>query len=341
MQRTGLVLDPRYREHDPGPGHPERAGRIEALLHIGEEYRREGLVRLAPRMATEEELAYNHDPAHIGRVAAAARKGFYAFDGDTFASARSFTTARLAVGGLLTAVEAVMCREVDNGFALVRPPGHHAERARAMGFCLFNSVAIAARFLHRRFGLKRVLIVDWDVHHGNGTQGSFYDDRSVLFISTHQYPYYPGTGAAHDVGAGDGEGFTVNVPIAAGAGDAEYTEVFTRLIEPVSRQYDPQFVLVSAGFDAHHRDPLGGMNVTEDGFAAMARTVLAIARDHAGGRCAAVLEGGYDLQALNASVARVLEEMGGQGLAESVPATEGALRTLPQIRAIQKRYWAL
>jgi acetoin utilization deacetylase AcuC-like enzyme len=341
MLRTGMVIDTRYQEHNTGPSHPERAERIGALLRLDQEYQREGLVRLTPRPASADEIAYNHDLSHIGRVAATAQRDFYAFDADTPTSAQSFATACLAAGGLLTLLETIMTGEVDNGFALVRPPGHHAERGRAMGFCLFNNVAIGARYLQNKFALNRVLIMDWDLHHGNGTQRSFYQDKNVLYLSTHQYPYYPGTGAAEEVGAGEGEGFTVNLPFPAGWGDAEYTEAFQRVIAPICRQFNPQFVLISAGFDCHYRDPLGGMNVTEEGFAAMARTLLRIARDHGQGRCAAILEGGYDLTALTNSVMRVLDEMGGNKISQDIPQREGFLRIFPRLKEIHKRHWEL
>lgn len=338
--KTGVVLDARYQEHDPGPGHPERADRIGSLLRRLDTHRRPGLVRLAPRLATHEEIALVHDPGLIGRVAASAQQAAAAFDADTRVCARSYETALLACGGLLRVLDAVMEREVDNGFALVRPPGHHAERDRAMGFCLFNSVAVGAEYLRARFGLRRILIVDWDLHHGNGTQHSFFDDPGVLYVSTHQYPYYPGTGAAEDTGRGDGAGHTVNLPMAAGWGDADFLPLFEDVIAPICRQFEPEFVLISAGFDAHARDPLGGLNMTEAGFAHLARILLRVARDHAAGRCAAVLEGGYDLDGLTASVIAVLDEMDGIGLDAALP--EHARRgLLPQVRAVQRHYWEL
>lgn len=338
--KTGVVLDARYQEHDPGPGHPERADRIGSLLRRLDTYRRPGLVRLAPRLATHEEIALVHDPGLIGRVAASARQAAAAFDADTRVCAQSYETALLACGGLLRVLDAVMEREVDNGFALVRPPGHHAERDRAMGFCLFNSVAVGAEYLRARFGLCRILIVDWDLHHGNGTQHSFFDDPGVLYVSTHQYPYYPGTGAAEETGRGDGAGHTVNLPMAAGWGDADFLPLFEDVIAPICRQFKPEFVLISAGFDAHARDPLGGLNMTEAGFAHLARILLRVARDHAAGRCAAVLEGGYDLDGLTASVIAVLDEMDGIGLDAALP--EHARRgLLPQVRAVQRHYWEL
>jgi len=340
MLRTGIVVDTRYQEHYTGRNHPERAARIGMLLTLAEEYQRPGILRLEPRPATPEEIALIHDPAHHDRVAATAEKNYFAFDADTPVSAQSYATALLATGGLLTLIEAIMTREVDNGFALVRPPGHHAERNRAMGFCLFNSVAIGAQYLREKFGLTRILVMDWDLHHGNGTQHSFYADPGVLYVSTHQYPYYPGTGAAEEAGQGQGEGYTVNLPIPAGWGDGEYQELFQGVVDPICRQFDPQFVLISAGFDAHVRDPLGGMEVTEEGFGAMARTLLRIAGDHAQGRCAAILEGGYDLTGLQQSARRVLDEMGGELLAAPLPQPERR-GLLPRVREVQRRHWEL
>jgi len=340
MLRTGIVVDARYQDHYTGRNHPERPARIGTLLTLVEEYQRPGVKRFAPRVATPEELALIHDPAHIGLVAATAKKNHFAFDADTPVSGQSYPTALLATGGLLTLLEAIMTREVDNGFAFVRPPGHHAERNRAMGFCLFNSVAIGAQYLREKFGLRRVLVMDWDVHHGNGTQHSFYDDPGVLYVSTHQYPYYPGTGAAEEAGRGQGEGYTVNLPIPAGWGDAEYQELFQGVIDPICRQFDPEFVLISAGFDAHRRDPLGGMEVTEEGFGMMARVLLRLARDHAQGRCAAILEGGYDLEGLQQSVLRVLDEMSGDKLLQPLAAL-APRGLLPRVRDVQRQHWEL
>lgn len=340
MLRTGLVIDTRYQDHQPGQHHPERPARIGGLLRAVESYQRSGLSRFAPRLATEEEIALIHDTAHIGRVAATAGQDHFAFDADTHVSAQSYETARLATGGLLSILEAVMEREIDNGFALVRPPGHHAERNRAMGFCLFNSAAIGAQYLREKFGLKRVLLMDWDLHHGNGSQHSFYDDPGVLYASTHQYPYYPGTGAAEEVGQGAGTGYTLNLPIPAGWGDAEYQHLFQTIIDPICRQFDPEFVLISAGFDAHVRDPLGGLQVTEEGFSALARVLLRIARDHAQGRCAALLEGGYDLVGLEKSTLRVLDEMGGENLDTALPEADSR-PLLPQVLTVQRNYWEL
>ena len=338
MLRTGIVLDSRYQDHFTGRNHPERPARIGALLNLVETYQRTGLKRFEPRLATPEEIALIHEPSHVDRVAATAQQERFAFDADTPVSAQSYDTALLATGGLLTLLEAVMTRDIDNGFALVRPPGHHAERNRAMGFCLFNSAAIGAQYLREKFGLKRVLVMDWDLHHGNGTQHSFYDDPHVLYMSTHQYPYYPGTGAAEEAGRGPGEGYTVNLPMPAGCGDAEYLELFHTVVEPICRQFEPEFVLISAGFDAHARDPLGGMTVTAEGFGLMARLLLRVAREHAQGRCAAILEGGYDLEGLQSSTRRVLDEMNGESLDVPLPAFN-IRGLLPRVWEVQQRYW--
>ena len=238
--------------------------------------------------------------------------------------------------------EAVLAGQVQNGFALVRPPGHHAERERAMGFCLFNNVALAAAWLKTK-GVERVAIIDWDLHHGNGTQHCFESDPDVLYVSTHQYPYYPGTGAADEVGRGAGAGRTLNLPFPAGFGDAEYVRAFDDIVAPVVRQFAPGFVLVSAGFDCDHRDPLGGMEVTPAGFATMARACVGLAAECAGGRIAAVLEGGYDLAAIVEGVDATLAAM--RGAEHAPPPVTGdarrAERVLARVRAAQAPYWRL
>jgi acetoin utilization deacetylase AcuC-like enzyme len=341
MANTGVVIDPRYQEHDTGSGHPECAERIAVLLPLVDAPSA-GYTPVEARPASGDELALVHDGAYVEEVAATQHKSWFAFDADTPTSARSYEVSRLAAGGFLALLDAVMAGRVDNGFAFVRPPGHHAERQRAMGFCLFNNVAVGAEYLRRRHGLRRILIVDWDLHHGNGTQHMFERDPEILYVSTHQYPYYPGTGALQEVGQGDGEGRTVNLAFPAGCGDAEYHEAFARIVEPIAHQFAPQFVLISAGFDAHARDPLGGMQVTESGFQTMTRLLLEVAKAHAGGRCAAILEGGYDLTAMRSSAQAVLAEMRHAGTAPPVPAPSSRARPLlDEITDIQKRYWKL
>jgi acetoin utilization deacetylase AcuC-like enzyme len=337
---TAVVLDARMLAHDPGRGHPERPERLRVLLdRLGGA---PGLVHLGARPASEEELALVHPASHVEHVAASAGRPRVMFDADTATSPASYEAARLAAGSLLVVCEAVLAGEVANGFALVRPPGHHAERDRAMGFCLFNNVATAAAWLRQR-GIPRLAIIDWDLHHGNGTQHLFEADPDVLYISTHQYPYYPGTGAADEVGRGAGAGRTVNLPFPAGFGDAEYARAFDEVIAPVVRQFSPEFVLVSAGFDCDYRDPLGGMEVTPAGFARMARACVALAGECAGGRLAAVLEGGYDLGAIVEGVDATFAAM--QGAETAPPLATGdarrADRVLAKVRAAQAPYWQL
>ena len=341
MARTGIVIDPRYMDHNTGPEHPERPDRIAVLLPVVDAMAG-SITRVPARPATGNELALVHDPAYVEEVAATQRQPGFAFDADTPTSPETYPIACLAAGGFLALLDAVMSKTVDNGFAMVRPPGHHAERNQAMGFCFFNNVAVGAEYLRRHHGLERILIVDWDLHHGNGTQHLFEDDPGVLYVSTHQYPYYPGTGTIDEVGQHAGEGYTVNLAFPAGFGDAEYGEAFQAIIDPIARQYDPQFVLISAGFDAHTRDPLGGMVVTEAGFSAMARVLLAVAREHSHGRCAAILEGGYDLTAIRNSTQHVLAEFRAEDAplpAAAAPSRAGIL--IERIKKTQRRYWHL
>jgi acetoin utilization deacetylase AcuC-like enzyme len=299
-------------------------------------------VRSATRRATHDELARVHTPAHIQAVAATAGREYAMLDPDTHTSPDSYDTALLAAGGALDMVDRVMAGELDNGFVAARPPGHHAESSRAMGFCLFNNIAVAAAHALSQHGIERVMIIDWDVHHGNGTQEIFWNDRRVLFLSLHQFPFYPGTGAIDEMGGPDARGFTVNIPMMASFGDEEWAAAFRRVVVPVADQFAPQLVLVSAGFDAHARDPLGGMRVTLTGFAIMADEVLSIARDHAGGKVIAVLEGGYDLAALETSVETVLRKMAGAADPVDAPRSEGRFGPLlAMIRAVHAGNWKL
>jgi acetoin utilization deacetylase AcuC-like enzyme len=304
MGKTGLVYDPRYLDHDMGVGHPESPNRLRAIMqqleHSGTAAR---LVRIEPRMAEDEWILQVHTPGYVAALRKhAPTSGRVSLDGDTSMSPGSLTAAYLAAGGALAGIDAILNRQVDHVFCAVRPPGHHAEAGRAMGFCLFNNVAIAARYVQQKYELKRILIVDWDVHHGNATQHSFEDDPSVLFFSTHQYPHYPGTGRATECGTGAGKGFTINVPMEAGEGDDEYHAVFQKLLVPAADDFKPDFVIVSAGFDAHKDDPLASMGLTEEGYADLTGLVVGIAKRHAHGRVLSSLEGGYNLTALAGSV---------------------------------------
>lgn len=337
--RTAILVDPRFRRHEPGPDHPERPERNAAIEEMVHDWRGPALERIEPRLATDAEVLAVHAPALLELLRATEGRDHASIDPDTRTSARSFETALLAAGGVLELVDAVASGAARNGFAFVRPPGHHATGGRAMGFCLLNNVAAAARHLQRARGLTRIAIVDWDLHHGNGTEAIFYDDPDVLYLSLHQYPYYPGTGAATDLGRGAGLGFNVNVPFSAGVGDDGYRLAFREIVEPVLRRFAPEFILVSAGFDAHHRDPLGGMEVSEEGYRAMTRGLLAVARDVAGGRIAAVLEGGYDLRALRDSSSAVLGEMSrADGIPDPAPERT---RAFDALKDILRPHWSL
>lgn len=304
MGITGLVYDPQYLEHDMGHGHPESPDRLRAIVARLEQ---SGLMarlrRLTPRPAEDEWITHVHSPQYVDLLKQRRpTQGRVQLDPDTSMSPGSLPAAYLAAGGALAACDALMRGEVQHAFCAVRPPGHHAEQGRAMGFCLFNNVAIAARYVQKRHGLSRVLIVDWDVHHGNGTQHTFEDDPSLLFFSTHQYPHYPGTGRATEAGRGAGEGLTINVPMTAGEGDEDYIDVFERVLVPAADQFRPELVIISAGFDAHRDDPLANMALTEAGYAALTGIVAAIAARHSQRRILSCLEGGYNLTALAASV---------------------------------------
>lgn len=309
MAKPAVVIDPAYLKHLPGDSHPERPERIQVLLDLANALEREKFNLLAPRAATRAEIEGIHEPAHVRLVESTSSVNHYALDGDTITSRDSFAVSVLAAGGFLRLLDSIAAKESSSGFALVRPPGHHASFNRAMGFCLFNTIAIGAAYLKKQYGAKKILIMDWDVHHGNGTQDCFYEDPSVLFISTHQYPYYPGTGAINEVGAGPGEGYTINIPLPAGCSDQEYMEVFQHVVIPAAERFQPEWILVSAGFDPHRRDPLGGMRVSEEGFGGMADALFAVTRRFSDARIALALEGGYDLAALSNSVAAVLSAL--------------------------------
>jgi len=307
-RRIGLVEDPRYRAHRSPPGHPERPERLEAVgqalaAHAG------ALTPVPARPAEDDELLLVHERQHLGRLAEVARVAPAHLDPDTYVSPVSHEVARLAAGATIDLACAVARGELDAGFAAVRPPGHHAEAHRAMGFCLLNNVAIAARALQQREGVGKVLILDWDVHHGNGTQHAFEEDPSILYFSAHQFPYYPGTGDANEAGRGRGEGATVNVPMPAGCGDTEYVGMLRRILVPVARRFAPDLVLVSCGFDAHRDDPLASMEVTRAGYAELARTVRRLADELCGGRWVAVLEGGYAPSGLYEGTSALLEAL--------------------------------
>ena len=344
MSSLAIIRDDRYLEHNPGDGHPESPNRLR-VIHDLLDQEFVSLPKIAPRLATEAELALVHDPFYIQTVANTEGRTHTQLDPDTGLSARSYEIARLAAGGLLQGVDALLnprsaIRSPQSIFAFVRPPGHHAEPGHAMGFCLFNNVAIAAAYAKETYGLNRILIVDWDLHHGNGTQHAFYDDRSVLYFSSHQYPYYPGSGNFDQVGTGDGEGFTVNAPFPTGFGDVEYLSVYDRIVRPIALEYRPELVLVSAGFDPFFEDPLGGMQVTAGGFGALAGIIKDIADRTCSGKVLLALEGGYNPQGLRDGVRAVIQAMQrSEPLPALVHSTPAAERVIEKIVSIQRKYW--
>ena len=302
MNKTGYIFHPQYLKHDT-QSHPENSGRLRAIqdkiksseiyphLHFPE-----------PRCATDDELKKNHDLDHINHVRNSCQNGTQNLDGDTVICSESWDAAVLSAGSGLTAVDKIISGELDNAFAAVRPPGHHAEKDRAMGFCLFNNVAIAARYAINKHKLNRVCIFDWDVHHGNGTQHSFYSDPSVYYSSIHQYPFYPGTGDKIETGTGDGLGTTLNFPLDAFSEDSTYLDIIGNKLIPKIQNFKPDLIIISAGFDAHEDDPLGQMKVSSDCYRKMTSMILKLSEEVCDGRLLSMLEGGYNHKALADSV---------------------------------------
>ncbi len=331
---VGLVYDPIYLEHDTGP-HVEIASRLVRVVgHLEETGVMGQLAPIRPRAATVEELSTVHSPGYISYVESFAQRGGGALDPDTVVSPASYNVALHAAGGLIKAVDAVMAGEVASAFALVRPPGHHALRWEAMGFCLFNNVAIAAHHAIASYQLERVLIADFDVHHGNGTQDTFYGDPHVLYFSSHQYPFYPGSGRVDEIGAGEGEGATVNVPLPAWCGDEEYLRVYDEVLVPVARRFRPQLILVSAGYDSHWADQISLMQLSVAGFAKLVRIIKGLADELCAGRLIFTLEGGYHLEALASSIRATLDVLlGSPEIVDPLGEPLGA-RGAPSIEAL-------
>jgi acetoin utilization deacetylase AcuC-like enzyme len=348
-KNTGIVKDRRYLRHGTEFSHPETPQRLVSIYEMLENpdmaWKFTGI---DAREATRQELERVHRSSYIDSIAATAGEAMFMLDPDTVATAETYAVARLAAGGVMNAIDSVVSGQTDNAFALVRPPGHHAQAETAAGFCVFNNIAVGARHALARHGMKRILIVDWDLHHGNGTQEAFYGDRQVLYFSTHQYPGYPGTGAMEEMGRGDGQGYTLNVPIQPRADDAFYLRVFREILSPVVLSFQPELILVSAGFDIYIGDPLGEMKVTPEGFACLTRVLLNLADACCGGRLVMVLEGGYHIQGLTRSVRAVLLE-----LLEETWATEEALlrmadgadekadRLISRLRRQFEPYWPI
>lgn len=345
-ETVGIVYHPDYLLHTRGD-HPERKERLEQILALFEEKNLfERIEMITPEPAEVEEVALIHDPEYIKSIEEACRSGQNYLDMDTYIGPHSYRVALLSAGGALTAMRRVMENRPRRIFALNRPPGHHAERSRAMGFCLFNNVAIAAAAARSAYGLQKIAIVDWDVHHGNGTQHSFENDPGVLYISTHQSPAYPGTGDLYEVGVGPGEGYTINIPLPPGSGDPEYLLVFERLIIPVLDQFKPELILVSAGQDIYSKDPLAGMLVTHSGFYRMAEALADLAGRCCGGRIMLCLEGGYHLEGQAGAVLQVLNALGRWGMETGEKPLyneprEDVLQWLQGIVHFHNKYWDL
>jgi acetoin utilization deacetylase AcuC-like enzyme len=347
MRKTIIIKDDLFLEHDPGYGHVESPERLSVIYKALDKSKlKSQLIFPDFEPAGHETLRLNHSPEHLVRIADTRGKTVVSLDPDTQTSARSFEAAVLAAGGLVKAVDMLVNGEADNGFALVRPPGHHAEHNQAMGFCLYNNVAIAAYHAVKNLGLNRVLIVDWDLHHGNGTQHSFYHTNEVFYFSTHQYPYYPGTGALTETGADKGEGFTLNIPLPGMQDDRAFARIFNEILAPVTRQYKPELILVSAGFDISQGDPLGSMSVTPAGFAYMTRVLQGLADEVCQGRLLLTLEGGYDIEGQKDGVMAVVRELlQGNGLSENAAQAltdnEVPLSVLDSVRDVAKKFWKL
>lgn len=311
--RTGFVYHPDYLKHDPGLQHPERPERLTAIINrIKESGFWEKLVQLEPSPAAVEQVEYVHKRDYIEALRRFCADGGGLLDFDTPVSRDSFRVALLAAGGAIKAVDAVIAGEVNNAFAAVRPPGHHAFPNRGKGFCIFNNIAISARHLQKKYGLERILIVDWDIHHGDGTHYYFYDDPTVFYFSIHEYPFYPGTGRIYETGSGKAVGYTLNVPVPFGTGVREYIDAFESKLKPIALKFAPDFVLISAGFDAHKDDPFSGLSITTIAYGQFTDIVREIADQTCSGKIVSLLEGGYDLNALSESVLEHLKHLNGK-----------------------------
>ena len=309
INKIGVVSDPAYLGHDTGPGHPESSERLKAVQDGLDSI--PNIIKVGAREATRDELLLVHTPAYVDKILNMNATAIEHLDPDTAVSPGSKEAALKAAGGVIEAVRSVLDSTIGQAFCAVRPPGHHAEADKAMGFCLFNNIAISAAYALSQPEIDRVAIVDWDLHHGNGTQNAFYGSGDVLYISLHQFPFYPGTGSSTETGEGDGRGYTVNIPMAAGSGSEDYRDAFDVTVLPALDEFKPQLLLISAGFDAHRDDPLGLIDLTTEYFGEMTSVLKQIANEHCNGRIVSALEGGYNLQALSESVEIHIKELGG------------------------------
>lgn len=313
MPRVGLIYDPVYIEHDTG-NHVENSGRLTTTMSVLQETGvLERTTLFPPRPASVDEIALVHSRQYIDQVRAMCVRGGGSLDLDTVISSGSYDAALMAAGGTVTAADALMNKTLNHAFCLVRPPGHHASCWHGAGFCLFNNIAIAARYLLAHYAIERILIVDFDVHHGNGTQDTFYTDPNVLYFSTHQYPLYPGSGTLNETGKGDGQGLNINIPMSPGCGDPEYQTIYEDILAPIAMRYNPQIILASAGYDGHWADQLASMQLSVFGYFRIAQILKVLADKLCGGKLLFTLEGGYNQQALAYAIAATLNVLNGSG----------------------------
>ena len=354
MKKTAIFRKNIFVEHDPGFDQQESPERLTTLFSILDSLpAKQSFIEPSFSKASRETLLLNHSVSLLDSVAATADKIYSVLDEDTFTSKKSYEAACFAAGALTTGVDLLFQKKIDNGIALVRPPGHHAEKEKSKGFCLFNNIAVAAHHAIERLGVQKVLIIDWDAHHGNGTQNSFYDTDKVLFVSIHQSPLYPGTGNIKETGVGKGEGYTINIPLPGGQGDREYANIFNTLILPLAYQYKPELILVSAGFDGYQGDGASSMLLTYQGFAYMTRVLVKTAEDLCSGKILASLEGGYNLNGLKEGVFAVMSGLVGENLYTPFPSflgeeEEQQLRAeqslhpaIERVKDVVKNYWKI
>lgn len=341
-----IIKDDRFTKHLESIPHLENARRVEAIHSVLKDPSLGGKwMAVAPRFASRDELAMVHTPRHIERIEQTSGRPLSSFDLDTQATEESYDVARLAVGSTFSLLDQIWGGKGKRGFACVRPPGHHAEPNKAMGFCLFNNIALAARYLKESYGVRKVMIVDVDVHHGNGTQAAFYNTDEVLFVSMHQFPAYPGTGNIGEVGQGDGEGYTVNIPLGRGYGDRQFAQIIYFLVYHLAKEYEPEMMLISCGFDLYSHDRLGEMKVSPQGYALMTFFLLEIAERVCDGRILFVMEGGYSLKGIRECGIRVLQEMCDvptltrEKIRKISDSSHDRLEPLKKVIELQKKYW--
>jgi acetoin utilization deacetylase AcuC-like enzyme len=346
MQPVLIVRDERYTQHLEGIPHLESPKRIKAIHSVVDDPSLQGRWRdIQPRESSPEELAWVHTADYIARVAGSAGKPLTSFDLDTQATAKSYDVARLCVGGVFSLLDGIWQGKGKRGFACVRPPGHHAEPDKAMGFCLFNNIALGAEYLRKRYSVRKIMIVDIDLHHGNGTQKAFYQTDEVLFVSMHHFPSYPGTGNFGEVGSGRGEGYTVNIHLSKGLGDEDFGRVLYFLVNPLVHAFQPEIILVSCGFDLYLHDRLGAMRVTPEGYGLMTFFLLGMAEKVCEGRIAFVMEGGYSLRGIRECGLRVMQELCGvpgvtaKHVDRIVGRSPNKLGAIGKVKEIQKKYW--